>query len=261
MVPIYSGYSAKQSYRHGDFLSAGLHFFIHGVSQMRLNAFLAQAGMTSRRGADSLIKSGRVSVNGQTGQLNSQISDDDIVELDGQRISLQRKRYILLNKPTGYITTLKDEKGRRKVADLVQVAERIVPVGRLDYDTSGALLLTNDGELANRLMHPSFEFEKVYEAQVEGDITKDKLQKLERGVELEDGLSAPAKARHLGGQTIELTLHEGRNRQARRMLAAVGLPVLKLHRSKYGALTLNGLNGGQWRELSAEEVRYLIGLS
>jgi pseudouridine synthase len=224
---------------------------------MRLNAFLARAGVASRRGADELIKSGQVMVNGKTGQLNSVVADDDKVEVNGKTVNLQQLRYVLLNKPTGYVTTLKDPQGRRKVIELVELPERIVPVGRLDYDTSGALLLTNDGELANQLMHPKFEIDKVYEAQVDGMITDEMLNKLSNGIKLEDGMTAPAAAKNLYNSKIQLTIHEGRNRQVRRMLAAVGLTVVKLHRPKYGPLILDGLKPGQWRELSQSEVKLL----
>jgi 23S rRNA pseudouridine2605 synthase len=226
---------------------------------MRLNAFLARAGVESRRGADRLIKAGRISVNGRLGQLNDDVSETDDIRVNGRRISAQKKRYILLYKPAGYITTLKDPENRVKVTDLVKIDERVVPVGRLDFNTTGALLLTNDGDLANRLMHPSFKVDKVYEATVEGDVTDQILNKLSIGVMLEDGKSAPAKVRKLGDNNkIEVIIHEGRNHQVRRMLAAVGLTVKKLHRSKYGPLALDGLKPGQWRDLAELEVKRLI---
>jgi 23S rRNA pseudouridine2605 synthase len=226
---------------------------------MRLNAFLARAGVESRRGADRLIKAGRISVNGRLGQLNDDVSETDDIRVNGRRISAQKKRYILLYKPAGYITTLKDPENRVKVTDLVKIDERVVPVGRLDFNTTGALLLTNDGDLANRLMHPSFKVDKVYEATVEGDVTDQILNKLSIGVMLEDGKSAPAKVRKLGDNNkIEVIIHEGRNHQVRRMLAAVGLTVKKLHRSKYGPLALDGLKPGQWRDLAEPEVKRLI---
>ncbi len=221
---------------------------------MRLNAFLAKAGVASRRASDELIKSGRVKVNGRPGQLNSDVSGQDTVELDGRPIRLRPDTYILLHKPTGYVTTLQDPQNRPKVTDLINIAERLVPVGRLDFNTSGALLLTNDGALAHKLMHPSFEIDKVYEAETEGTITDKILNMLSNGIRLEDGMTSPAKARKLSDNKIELTIHEGRNRQVRRMLAAVGLPVKKLYRSKYGPLGLEGLHPGQWRELTKEEI-------
>ena len=224
---------------------------------MRLNAYLARAGVSSRRGADKLIKAGRVSVNGKQGQLNDHVSDTDDVRVNGRRVGSQRLRYILLNKPAGYITTLKDPENRVKVTDLVKIDERVVPVGRLDFNTTGALLLTNDGELANKLMHPSFEIDKVYEAEVEGNITEEILNMLSNGVNLEDGKTAPAKVQKLADNKIELTIHEGRNHQVKRMLAAVGLSVKKLHRSKYGSLTVEGLKPGQWRDLTPAEISSL----
>jgi 23S rRNA pseudouridine2605 synthase len=225
---------------------------------MRLNAFLARAGVESRRGADRLIKAGRISVNGRLGQLNDDVSETDDIRANGRRISAQTKRYILLYKPAGYITTLKDPENRVKVTDLVKIDERVVPVGRLDFNTTGALLLTNDGDLANRLMHPSFKVDKVYEATVEGLVTDEILNKLSIGVMLEDGKSAPAKVRKLDDNKIEVIIHEGRNHQVKRMLAAVGLKVKKLHRSKYGPLALDGLKPGQWRDLTELEVKRLI---
>jgi len=224
---------------------------------MRLNAFLARAGVASRRGADRLIKAGRISVNGRLGQLNDDVSDADDVKVNGRRVSSQRLRYILLYKPAGYITTLKDPENRVKVTDLIKIDERVVPVGRLDFNTTGALLLTNDGELANKLMHPSREVDKVYEAEVEGTISEEILNRLSIGVKLEDGKTAPAKAKKLADNKVELTIHEGQQHQVKRMLAAVGLDVKKLHRSKYGPLGLDGLKPGRWRELSANELKLL----
>jgi 23S rRNA pseudouridine2605 synthase len=224
---------------------------------MRLNAFLARAGVASRRGADRLIQAGRVSVNGKLGQLNDDVSDSDDVKLNGRRISSQKLRYVLLYKPAGYITTLKDPENRVKVTDLIKIPERVVPVGRLDFNTTGALLLTNDGGLTNKLMHPSFEVNKVYEAEVEGGVTDEILNMLSIGVKLEDGKTAPAKARKLSDNKIELTIHEGRNHQVKRMLAVAGLKTKKLHRSKYGVLDIKDLKPGQWRDLSADEVAAL----
>ncbi|HET9721705.1 MAG TPA: pseudouridine synthase [Candidatus Saccharimonadales bacterium] len=224
---------------------------------MRLNAFLARAGVESRRGADRLIKAGRVSVNGRLGQLNDAVSDEDDIKVNGRRISAQSLRYILLHKPAGYVSTLKDPENRVKVSDLVKIDERVVPVGRLDFDTTGVLLLTNDGKLANRLMHPSFKVDKTYEAEVAGVITSKILNTLSIGVDLEDGKTASARAKRLSDNKLELTIHEGRNHQVKRMLAAVGLPVKKLHRSKYGPLSLDDLKPGRWRELSDTEIEKL----
>jgi 23S rRNA pseudouridine2605 synthase len=224
---------------------------------MRLNAFLARAGVASRRDADELIKSSRVTVNNQPSQLNTEVSEHDQVKLDGKLFHSQPLRYILLNKPVGTVTTLDDPQGRKKVTDLINIPERVVPVGRLDYNPTGFLLLTNDGELAYKLMHPSFKIDKVYEATVRGDITQEILNKLSIGVELEGGVSAPAKVRKLDDNKIELTIHEGRKHQIKRMLATVGLDTIKLNRSKYVNLTTSGLKLGQWRELTPAEVQSL----
>lgn len=248
---------------------------------MRLNAFLAQTGVASRRGADELIKAGRVEVNGKVGRLNDKVSGEDTVKVDSKQVKLRKSRYILFYKPAGYVTTLKDPQGRRKVTDLIDIPERVVPVGRLDYDTTGALLLTNDGELANKLMHPSFEVDKVYEAQVAGEVTVEILNMLAPHQNLSgavgkriaehqvfgaglsktimlDGKPAIAtSAKKLSNNKIELTIHEGRKHQVKRMLAAAGLPVKKLHRSRYAGLDLGGLKPGQWRDLAPNELKLL----
>jgi 23S rRNA pseudouridine2605 synthase len=224
---------------------------------VRLNAYLARAGVASRRGADELIKAGRVTVNGEPGQLNTFVESRDRVELDGKRVELQSLTYVLLHKPADTVTTARDPQGRRTVVDLVDHPARVVPVGRLDADTTGALLLTNDGELAHRLAHPRYEVEKVYEAEVEGEPDDDALQRLRNGLELDDGATAPAEARRLRPDTVELAIHEGRKHQVKRMLAAVGHPVRRLHRSRYAGLTLEGLEPGAWRELEPFEVELL----
>lgn len=227
------------------------------LSLMRLNAYLARAGVASRRKADELIRAGRVVVNGERGQLNTFVDAGDRVEVDGRPVTPQSLAYVLLHKPAGVVTTASDPQGRPTVVGLVQHASRVVPVGRLDAETTGVLLLTNDGELAHRLAHPKYEVEKVYEADVEGEPSDEVLRRLEEGVELEDGLTAPAQARRLGPSRIELALHEGRNRQVRRMLEAVGHPVRSLHRSRYAGLTVGGLELGEWRELTEGELAAL----
>jgi 23S rRNA pseudouridine2605 synthase len=221
---------------------------------MRLNAYLARAGVASRRKADELIKAGRVRVNGEPGQLNTFVEPGDVVELDGERLAPQRLAYVLLHKPAGVVTTARDPHGRRTVVDLVRHEARVVPVGRLDADTTGALLLTNDGELAHRLAHPRYEVEKVYEAEVEGRPSDDALARLAQGIELDDGPTAPARVRRLGPSRVEVAIHEGRKHQVKRMLEAVGYPVLSLHRSRYAGLTPAGLEPGQWRELEPDEL-------
>jgi 23S rRNA pseudouridine2605 synthase len=224
---------------------------------VRLNAFLARAGVASRRGADELIKAGRVTVNGEAGQLNTFVESRDRVELDSRRVQLQPLAYVLLHKPTGTVTTARDPHGRRTVVDLVDHPARVVPVGRLDADTTGALLLTNDGELAHRLAHPRYEIEKVYEAEVEGQPDDGSVRHLREGVELEDGRTAPARIELLAPNRIELAIHEGRKHQVKRMLEAVGHPVRRLHRSRYAGLDLTDLEPGSWRELTADEVTAL----
>ena len=224
---------------------------------MRLNAYLARAGVASRRGADELIKAGRVTVNGEPGQLNTFVQAADRVEVDGRGVAKQRLAHLLLNKPAGVVTTASDPRGRPTVVGLVPREPRVVPVGRLDFDTTGALLLTNDGPLAHRMAHPRYGVEKTYVVDVEGTPSDAVLQALRDGVELEDGRTAPARVRRLRGGALELTIHEGRNRQVRRMLEAVGHPVTRLHRSVYAGLTLEGLEPGAWRELEPSEVERL----
>ena len=225
---------------------------------MRLNAWLARAGVASRRKADELIKTGRVTVNGEPGQLNTFVQADDDVRLDGEPLGKQPLAYVLLNKPAGVVTTAHDPEGRRTVVDLVQHASRVVPVGRLDVDTTGALLLTNDGDLAHRLAHPRYEVDKVYEVECWTQPTDADLQRLRDGVELEDGPTRPADVRRIDGATIELVIHEGRNRQVRRMLEAVGHRVKRLHRSRYANLTVDALSPGEWRELERDEAHALV---
>src|SRR5207253_1602244 len=224
---------------------------------MRLNAYLARAGIASRRKADDLIKAGRVTVNGEPGQLNTFVAENDRVEVDGRPIAKQRLAYVLLHKPPAVVTTARDPHARRTVVDLVSHDARVVPVGRLDADTTGALLLTNDGELAHRLAHPRYGVEKRYVADVDGEPSDEALRALRDGIELDDARTAPAKARRLGRSRVELTIHEGRKHQVKRMLEAVGHPVTRLHRSVYAGLTLEGLEPGAWRELEPSEVDQL----
>jgi 23S rRNA pseudouridine2605 synthase len=227
------------------------------MARVRLNAFLARAGVASRRRADDVIRAGRVRVNGETGQLNTVVGRHDVVELDGRRLALQPLTYVLLHKPAGAVTTARDPRGRRTVVDLVGHPTRVVPVGRLDADTTGALLLTNDGDLAHRLAHPRYEVEKVYVADVEGDPDEETLARLSSGLELDDGSTAPARVRRLKPGRIELAIHEGRKHQVKRMCEAIGHPVRRLHRPRYAGLTLDGLPPGEWRELARREIEEL----
>jgi 23S rRNA pseudouridine2605 synthase len=224
---------------------------------MRLNAYLARAGVASRRGAEDLIRAGRVRVNGEVAGLATFVEPRDTVEVDGSPIEPEPLTYVLLYKPAGVVTTARDPQGRPTVVGLVGHERRVVPIGRLDADTTGALLLTNDGPLAHRLMHPRYEVDKVYEAEVEGEPSAEALAQLAEGVELDDGRTAPARVRSLGPSLVELTIHEGRKHQVKRMLQAVGHSVRRLHRSRYAGLTLDGLAPGEWRELTPEEVASL----
>ncbi|WP_017728112.1 pseudouridine synthase [Halalkalibacterium ligniniphilum] len=232
----------------------------------RLQKVIAQAGVASRRKAETLIAEGKVTVNGKiVRELGVKVTPNkDKIEVNGVPIDREEPVYFLLYKPSGVISSVKDEKGRKVVTDFLQdVEQRVFPVGRLDYDTSGLLLLTNDGEFANLLMHPRHKVEKVYVAKVKGIPSRDKLKVLEKGIKLEDGVTAPAKVKMLSldkkKQTaiIRLTIHEGRNRQVRRMFEAIGYPVLKLKREQYAFLDLKGLNPGEARQLKPIEVKHL----
>jgi len=228
---------------------------------VRLNAFLARAGVASRRGADVLIQAGRVSVNGAPAQIGMMLHADDVVMLEERVLQLENYAYVLLNKPGGTITTASDPQGRPTVTELVERPERLFPVGRLDADTTGAILLTNDGELAHRLAHPSFGVEKTYLATVAGVPDARALSMLTSGVELDDGVTAPAQVRVVrqrpGESVVELVLHEGRKHQVKRMLAAVGHEVKRLERARYAMLTVKGLAPAEWRELTPAEVDQL----
>ena len=221
---------------------------------MRLNAYLARAGIASRRGAEELIRAGRVTVNGEVAGLATFVQGADRVEVDGAEVNPEPLTYILLHKPAGVVTTARDPQGRLTVVGLVAHERRVVPVGRLDADTTGVLLLTNDGPLAHRLAHPRYRVEKTYVVDVEGEPDDDAVRRLADGVELEDGPTAPARVRRLGPSRLELVLHEGRNRQVRRMLDVVGHPVTKLRRSRYAGLGPGRLRPGHWRDLSRSEV-------
>jgi 23S rRNA pseudouridine2605 synthase len=225
----------------------------------RLQKILAQAGLGSRRACEELIAAGRVRVNGMVATLGAKADPEhDTIEVDGAVLGVRQGLvHYLLNKPAGVVTTASDTHGRPTVVELVPDEPRVYPVGRLDADTEGLLLLTNDGELAHRLTHPSFGVEKEYLAEVEGRPSRGALRRLREGVELEDGPTAPAKASLMGEHTLRLTIHEGRNRQVRRMCAAVGHPVVRLVRVRIGPLADRRLAPGEWRELTQREVRQL----
>ena len=228
---------------------------------VRLNRFLAQSGIASRRGADTLIAEGRVRVDGVVAKPGTQVGPNAVVTVNGVAVEEERHVYLMMNKPEGFVTTLSDEKGRPTVMDLVDVTERVVPVGRLDAATSGLLLLMNDGALANGLAHPTHGVPKTYRVVVRGLPGPTAVRRLERGVELDDGKTQPAVVKVIGtrsgGAELEITIKEGRNRQVRRMTAAVGHPTLRLLRVRIGALHLEGLPAGLWRELDKEERKLL----
>jgi len=230
---------------------------------MRINQYIASAGVTSRRKADDMISEGRVRVNGKVLENPGyHVQDGDVIEVDGNRITpAQKKVYYLLNKPVGYVTSTADKEGRPLVTDLVPDSVRVFPVGRLDCNTSGLLILTNDGDLSNKLMHPSHEFPKRYLVRANGIVTLADAKKLESGVDIGGFVTSPAEVhlvRHDRNSTIaEITIHEGKNRQVRRMFKAIGHPVLELCRTGLGDLTIGRLANGQCRKLSPAEVEYL----
>ncbi len=266
------------------------------MSEVRLQKYLAEAGVASRRKCEELIEQGKVEVNGQiVTALGTKVTGDESIKVDGRLIRQeQRKVYILLNKPVGYISTAKDQFSRKTVLDLVgTVPERVYPVGRLDYDTSGLLLLTNDGELANKLTHPKHEVPKVYRALLMGTLKEEDIDALQTGVEIEDYKTAPARVQIIDAgrkepvrkeagrkepgkkepgkkepgsrdsgrkepgrqeSTVEITIHEGKNRQVRKMFETLGYPVLRLKRVAIGPLVIEGIEEGKWRYLRKKEV-------
>lgn len=236
----------------------------------RLQKVIAYAGVASRRKAEQLIVEGKVRVNGKiVKELGTKVAASDEIEVEGVKLEKEDKVYFLLYKPRGYISAVTDDKGRKTVTDIFKkrVHQRIFPVGRLDYDTTGLLLLTNDGEFSYQLTHPKFKIDKTYIARVKGIPTVDGLKKLQRGIKLEDGKTAPAlvsmtSSDEVAGKAIcEITIHEGRNRQVRRMFEAIGTPVVKLKRERFAFLDLGGLVPGEYRELTKHEVKLLRVLS
>ena len=225
----------------------------------RLNKFLAECGVGSRRKCDVLIQEGRIAVDGKVVQSPGQSVDESraVVTVDGRKVSAAIKLvYILLNKPKGYVTTVSDELGRKTVLELIPNGARVFPVGRLDKDTTGALLLTNDGDLTYKLTHPKYNVEKVYQVLLSQPITEKYVKKLQNGIMLEDGVTRPCFVKIIGKdkRTVELTLMEGRKREIRRMLQALGYDVLKLKRTKFATLSLIKLSPGKWRYLTEEEI-------
>lgn len=234
---------------------------------MRINRYIASAGICSRRKADELIKNGNVRMNGETVRdLATTVDEGDVVEVNGRRIEAsERKVYIVLNKPTGYITSMNDDRHRACVADLVgDIPERIFPVGRLDYDTTGLLIMTNDGDLAYRISHPKNEVYKTYIAVVDGIISDRKLAMLRKGVDIEGFVTSPARVRIIKQQknhaVVEIAIREGKNRQVRKMFAAVGSRVRELERTQIGDIKLGRLLEGHYRKLTSSEIEYLRNL-
>ncbi|EMB61219.1 TPA: pseudouridine synthase [Streptococcus mutans] len=232
---------------------------------MRINKYIAHAGVASRRKAEELIKRGLVTLNGQVViELATTVKSGDRVEVEGQPIYNEEKVYYLLNKPRGVISSVRDDKGRQTVVDLLpEVKERIYPVGRLDWDTSGLLILTNDGDFTDKMLHPRHEIDKVYVARVKGLASKDNLRPLTKGIVIDGKKTQPARYRIVktdrekNRSVVELTIHEGRNHQVKKMFEAVGLMVDKLSRTRFGTLDLSGLNPGEARRLNKKEISQL----
>lgn len=231
------------------------------MEQVRLQKYLADCGVASRRKSEEIIKSGRVTVNGAViTEMGYKVACGDEVRVDGKKVMPEESKvYIALNKPYGYVTTVKDQFGRPAVVDLVRdIKVRLFPVGRLDYDTSGLIILTNDGDFTYRLTHPKHEIKKVYIAKVLGTFTKQEITKFESGLEIDDYVTAPSKIRVLESDaktsTVEITIHEGKNRQVRKMCEKVGHPVVMLKRISIGNIQLDGLPEGKWRELTKDEL-------
>lgn len=236
------------------------------MSEERLQKILSRAGISSRRAAEKIILEGRVTVDGKIiSELGTKAdAEKNKICVDGKILNFdEEKIYLLLNKPKNFLCTVKDDRGRKTVLDLIpEISARIYPVGRLDFDSEGLILLTNDGELTNLLLHPKFKIKKTYRAKIFGDLTEEKIKKLRAGVELDDGLTAPAEvfliSREKNFSVVEITIHEGRNRQIRRMFAAVGCEVKKLKRIKFANLTLKGVGVGKFRRLTSAEVTELL---
>jgi 23S rRNA pseudouridine2605 synthase len=228
-------------------------------NKIRLNKYIAHCGYCSRRDADDYIAAGKVAVNGEkTTQMGVKVMRSDLVEVDGQELRLEGFEYFLLNKPKNTITTTDDPRGRKTVMDQIEDAteKRVYPVGRLDRNTTGLLLLTNDGDLANRLMHPSYNVKKTYDVQTRRKLQKSELRQLVEGIQLEDG---PVRVHHLSSTKngVVLTISEGRNRIVRRMMEYFGTEVTKLKRIKYAGLTLKNVRTGRWRYLRENEINHL----
>lgn len=234
----------------------------------RLQKVIANSGYCSRRKAEELIENGKVKVNGKTiNTLGFKVDGNDEIMINNKIITREEKEYILLNKPRGVVTTTNDEKNRKTVLDLINTDKRLYPVGRLDYDTTGVLLLTNDGELTNLLIHPKNQIDKVYIAKVEGFFDKESLLKLQKGVIIDNKKTAKSKVKlkkydkKTNTSIVEITIHEGRNHQVKKMFEAVGFSVIKLKREKFAFLNVNNLKSGEYRYLSIKEVKQLYSIT
>lgn len=226
------------------------------LEEMRLQKYIASAGVCSRRAAEEYIKNGRIKVNGKVvSELGVKVTTKDAVFVDNKKIEIENNKiYIMLNKPHGYITTMCDEKGRKCVKDLIHEKERVFPLGRLDRDTTGLLLLTNDGDFANKVMHPSKEIYKTYVAKIDKEITLEDVEKLKNGVDIGDFVTSKAKVKILKENLVEIKICEGKNRQVRRMFDSLGYKVLKLNRTKVGQLELKNLKMGSYIKLTEKDI-------
>lgn len=236
------------------------------MEEIRINKYLASLGIGSRREIDKLIEEGKIKVNGEVISAGIKVTDNDTIEVKGKKITkeTEKKVYYMLNKPLEVLSSVKDDRGRKTVVDIIKCKERIFPIGRLDYNTTGLILLTNDGELFNRVIHPRSEVYKEYYVKVLGEIKDSSIKTLENGVELEDGVTLPAYvkvlSRERGKSELMISIREGRNRQVRRMMDAVKHPVVILRRERIGKLSLGKLKIGEYRELTESEVKYLYSL-
>lgn len=227
---------------------------------MRVHKYMAMCGVASRRKSEAIVLEGRVKINNVVvTSLGTLVEENDVVMVDDQVITLEEtKVYIMLNKPLECVTTSDDQFNRTTVLDYVDVKERIYPIGRLDYNTTGMLLLTNDGDLANKIMHPSTHLTKTYVAKVKGTPTEGEMKQFESGVMIDDRMTSPAKIKILKPGLVQVQIYEGRNRQVRKMLEAIEHPVITLKRSNIGTLELGNLKQGTYRHLTSEEINYLI---
>ena len=236
------------------------------MEKIRINKYLAELGVGSRRAIDKMIEEKKIKVNGVLAESGIKVDNNDKIIINGKPLNIEKKQkvYFILNKPKRVLSTAKDERGRKTVVDLIDTKERIFPIGRLDYDTEGLLLLTNDGEIFNKVIHPRTEVYKTYLVEAKGNINMTILNKLKRGIMLDDKITLPAKAKIILADERHTVLHfaikEGRNRQVRRMFESVGHPVINLKRIMLGEINLDGLNIGEYRPLTKKEINYLYSL-